>query len=165
MGIKRRFDYIQTDRFEASSALSIGYPFGCTNLNLGEDGAPAMTLKYVEANSGTLTGATDTIDVAIPAGALLISVSLRNDVAIVDSAGDDTYTAAFSGGSSIAINGGTAIAAAVNTKVNEFIDINAATGITTDTTQITLTPNGGNFSAGQVTARVVYAVVNALTSV
>ena len=165
MGIKRRFDYIQAERFEASANLSIGYEFGCTALNLGADGAPAMTLKYVEANSGTLTGATDTIDVAIPSGALLVSVALRNDVAVVDSAGNDTYTAAFSGGSTIAINGGSAIAAAKNTKVSEFIDVNAATAITSNTTQITLTPNGGNFSAGQVTARVVYAVVNALASV
>lgn len=165
MGIIRKFDYASVERLKATDALSIGNEFGCTFLNLGEDGAPAISIKYVEANSGTLTGATDTIALAIPAGALLISVSLRNDVAVVDSAGNDTYTAAFSGGSTIAINGGSAIAAAANTKVNEFIDANAAKAITTDVTNITLTPNGGVFSAGQVTARVVYAVVNALASV
>ena len=42
MGIKRRFDYISADRFVSEI------------VNVGEALSPAMSLKYVEANSGTL---------------------------------------------------------------------------------------------------------------
>lgn len=121
---------------------------------------PFMEIKSVDANSGALSGATGTITVDIPAGALLIGVTLNNDVATVDDAGDDTYTAAFSGGSSISIGAG--IAATINTKTKTFIDANSATAITSDVTQITLTPNGGNFTAGDIRAVVVYAVMKDL---
>ena len=109
-----------------------------------------------DEKSGTLTGATDKIEVDIPSGSIILGISLNNESAVTDSAGDDTYTAAFSGGLSVAINGGAAIAAAQNTKVKQMFDQNAASMLTAGETDITLTPNGGDFTAGNVRAIVKY---------
>jgi len=122
-----------------------------------------LELDTVSASSGTLTGATDTIEVNIPANSKIVACQLRVDVAVVDDAGDDTWSAAYSGGSTQAISSGSA--AAKNTKVNTFFDENAATAITASETDITLTPNGGNFTAGEITAVVYYYKMTSLSSV
>lgn len=116
----------------------------------------SFEMNHINATSGALTGATDKIEVDIPTGALIVGISLNNEVAVTDDAGDDTYTAAFSGGLAVSINGGAAIAAAQNTKTKELFDVNAAAMLTSGETDITLTPNGGNFSAGEVRAIVWY---------
>lgn len=119
----------------------------------------------VAATSGTLSGTSGTITLNIPSGAILVGYTINNDQAITDDDGDDTYTAAFSGGSTIAINGGSAIAAAQNTKTKAFINVNAASAITNNTTDITLTPNGTNFTAGEVRAVVFYMTLSDLPDI
>jgi hypothetical protein len=121
-----------------------------------------MTIQTSTASSGTLTGATDTIEVNIPSGAVILACQLRVDVAVTDSAGDDTWSAAYSGGATQSIVAGAA--AAQNTKVNKFFDANAATAIASSEVDITLTPNGGNFTAGEITAVAYYFELTALAN-
>lgn len=125
------------------------------------EGTGSLVLQSVTASSGELTGATDTIEVDIPAGALLHSCQLRVDVAVTN-AGNDTWAAAYSGGSTAEIQaaGG---AAAKNTKVNTFFDAFAATAITSGETDITLTPQGADFTGGEITAVCYYYTLTALT--
>ncbi|MCK9327019.1 MAG: hypothetical protein M0P69_16120 [Bacteroidales bacterium] len=120
----------------------------------------AFEILFAEATTGTLAGATDDIPVAVPEGAWILGVSMNNDLATVDTTGDDTYTAAWSGGLASDINGGAPIAAAKNTKVTQM----GPMGITGGVTNITLTPNAGEFSAGDVRAVVVYAIMKDLAS-
>lgn len=119
-----------------------------------------LVLQSATASSGTLTGATDKIEVNIPSGAYIVACHLRVDVAVVND-GDNTWAAAYSGGATAAIQaaGG---AAAKNTKVNTFFDVNAATAITSAETDITLTPQIANFTAGEITAVVYYYTLTAL---
>jgi len=116
--------------------------------------AGIMTLHTVTASSGALTGATDKIEVDIPSGALLIACQLNVDVAVTN-AGDNTWAAAYSGGSTAEI-AAAATAATKNTKINAFHDANAATAITSGETDITLTPQGADFTAGEITAVCYY---------
>lgn len=110
---------------------------------------------FVEAASGALAGATGTITLAIPAGAFIRGVQLRVDTLIE---GATAWTAAFSGGNTATICTGQAVDK--NTKVNSL-----SGGLTTNTTQITLTQEGGNFTAGAVTAIAYYDTLVALASV
>jgi len=116
--------------------------------------AGLMTLLTATASSGALTGATDKIEVDIPSGALLHSCQLNVDVAVTND-GDNTWAAAYSGGSTAEI-AAAATAATKNTKVNTFHDDNAATAITSGETDITLTPQGADFTAGDITAVCYY---------
>jgi len=125
------------------------------------EGSGALSLLTTYATSGTLTGATDTIDVGIPSGALLHSCSLRV-VTAVTNAGDNTWGASLSGGSTGTIIAGGSGAAAKNTKVNTFFDANAYTLIASGTTQITLTPQGANFTAGEIDAVCYYHTLTSL---
>lgn len=100
--------------------------------------------------SATLSGTSVVLPLGIPTGAMLIATQFRVDADVSDDDGDDTWSGAYSGGSTQTIC--TGAAAAKNTKVNKLFDPNAATPITTDTTNITLTPNGTNFTGGQITA-------------
>jgi len=124
------------------------------------EGSGLMSLKTFTASSGALIGATDKIEVNIPTGAIIVATQLRVDVAVTN-AGDNTWAAAFSGGSTAAIQaaGG---AAAKNTKVNTFFDANGATAIAASETDITLTPQGADFTAGEITAVVYYYTLTAL---
>lgn len=124
--------------------------------NLSWNAATGGGLYYGVANqtSGALTGATDTIDVNLSSGAVVLACQLIVTTAITDSAGDDTWSAAYSGGSTQTIC--TGAAAAKNTKIDKMFDPFAATPILSGTTQITLTPNGGNFTAGEIRAVVYY---------
>lgn len=117
-------------------------------------------LQIAEAESGTLTGATDKINTNIPSGSQIIGITMNNEVVVSDDAGDDTYTAALSNvaGGSLNINGGAAIAAAADTKTKELFSLATST-LTTGESDITLTPNGGDFSGGNVRARVWYMKV------
>ncbi len=125
------------------------------------EGSGALTLHTTTASSGTLTGATDTIEVNIPANALLHSCQLRVDVAVTND-GDNTWSAAYSGGATQEI-AAAATAAAKNTKVNTFFDAKAATAITSGETDITLTPQAADFTAGEITAVCYYYTLTALT--
>jgi hypothetical protein len=108
-----------------------------------------LSLKSVDAKSGTLSGATGTITLDIPAYCLIVGVTMNVETAIT-AGGDGTWSAAFSGGSTSSIV--TGAQPAQNTKVRKVLG-----GEATDaTTQIALTPNAGSFSAGEVRAVVYY---------
>lgn len=117
-----------------------------------------VDVKSVTGTSEVLSGTTGTIVLDIPVGSWIIGYSMNNDVAISDDDGDGTYTAAFTGGLTKDINGGTAIAADKNVKVTEVGNI----GVTTDDLSVTLTPNGTTFTGGQVTITVVYMTIDEL---
>ncbi len=51
-----------------------------------------------------------------------------------------------------------------NTKVNTMFDANGATAITSGETDITLTPQGADFTAGEITAVVYYYTLTTLDS-
>lgn len=103
------------------------------------------------------TGGTAVSSLDIPGGAMIFAAQIINKTDIADDDGNDTYTAAFSGGSTADINGGSAIAKDQNTKVSEVFNIK-----TTDVTNITLTPNGTNFTSGEVRLDVLYGTVKDL---
>lgn len=148
------------------SGVTNGYISGCnatgSTANLVNDATrelsqfDEMSLKYSEKSSGTLTGATDKIEVNIPAGALILGISMNVEETVVDDAGDDTWSAAFSGGNTVAIASGAS--PTQNTKITKMFDYGtgAATMVTSAETDITLTPNGGNFTAGNIKAKVWY---------
>ena len=119
-----------------------------------------LVLNTTTATSGALTGATDKIEVDIPSGALLVACSLNVDVAVTN-AGDNTWAAAYSGGATAEICAA-ATAAAKNTKCNAFFDANAATAIASAETDITLTPQGADFTAGDIRAVCYYYTLTSL---
>lgn len=119
-----------------------------------------VNFKAAVGTSGVLAGASGAIPLSIPVGAWIVGVTMNNDAAITDDDGNDTYTAAFAGGLVANINGGNAIAAAKNTKVKQ---IHGCTfGVTTDAVSIALTPNGTNFTGGEVSVTVVYLTIEEL---
>lgn len=107
--------------------------------------------KIYEASSGTLTGATDTIELAIPSGWRILQCQLHVKTAVTDDAGDDTWSSELNdGGIEETISAGSA--AAQNTNVNHWADADTWGTLTDAETDILLTPNGGNFSAGEIEA-------------
>ena len=118
-----------------------------------------VEIKSVTADSGELSGATGTIDLQIPENSWIIGYSINNEAAITDDDGDDTYTAAFTGGITGQINGGDEIEAAQNTKIKSMGGIGISEG---PVVTISLTPNGTNFTGGKVKATVVYMAINDL---
>jgi len=134
---------------------------GMIKLNGGMRVYNLVDMKSTSGTSGVLDGATGTITLNVPVGAWVIGYTMNNDAAIVDDDGDDTYTAAFSGGLVAQINSGDAIAAAKNTKIATM----GGMGITSAPLSVTLTPNGTNFTGGEVSITVVYMTINVLPDV
>ncbi len=112
-----------------------------------------------EVHTLTLGASSVTTTITIPTGAMLLGVSFNVNTAVVDDAGDDTWSAAFSGGSTATL--ATAAAAAVDTKVNTLIVPEIASGAT----EITFTPQGGNFSAGIIEIVAYYKSLTSLGDV
>jgi parallel beta-helix repeat protein len=114
----------------------------------------------VEATADIEADASTTITLGIPANAKLLGAQLRVDTAL---AALETWDAAFSGGSTTAI--ASAQAVAQNTKVTTMYNTNGATDITSNTTNIAITKNGGgNFTAqGTIRAIVHYEVMAAMS--
>lgn len=112
-----------------------------------------------ETHTLSLAATSVTTTLAIPAGARLIGASFNVDTAVTDDAGDDTWSAAFSGGASGIL--ATAAAPAQDTKVDTL----TIAEITTATTEITFTPNGGNFTAGVIEVVVYYETLTSLANV
>ena len=109
--------------------------------------------KVYSATSGTLTGATDKIELNIPTGWIVKACQLHVKTAVVDDAGDDTWSSELNDGAQEeVISAGSA--AAQNTNVNHFGHGDAGYGgtLTDAETDILLTPNAGNFSAGEIEA-------------
>ncbi len=112
--------------------------------NAAEGNVGKFTLASFEETHTLGAGSTsDTTTLSIPAGARLESCSLNVDTAVTDSAGDDTWGAAF-------VTGSTTTVAAVGTSPaqNTKVSLLFADEITTDVTQIRVTAQGGNFTGG-----------------
>lgn len=108
----------------------------------------------------TLSGASGTITLSIPTNAKLDSVQLRVDTAITSGDGAATWNAAFVTGCATTITTGQAFTK--NTKVNFIYDASVASPITTDTTNIIITPDAHTFSGGVVRAIAYYLVNTAM---
>lgn len=135
---------------------------GMIKLNGGLRVHDLVEIKSVTADSDVLSGETGTIELTIPIGAWVIGYSLNNEIDITDDDGDGKYTAEFTGGITAEINGGEEIEATQNTKVKTMGDI----GINeSPVVEITLTPNGTNFTGGKVKATVVYMTIDELPDV
>ena len=118
-------------------------------------GTGGMELYMAEA-IGTATAAkTFSIAVNIPTNCLILGTQLRVETALTTSDGGTTWSAAFATGSTAAC--ATNALFAQNTKVNTFFNYNAATGITTGTTTITVTADSNKtFQAGGIVRAIVY---------
>ncbi len=103
-----------------------------------------------------LSGATTDTTINIPSGARLLGASFCVNTAVTDDAGDDTWSAAYTGGSTTSLASGAA--AAQNTKV----DTQVADEIASAQTNIRFTPNGGNFSAGVIEVVAYYEDLTSL---
>ncbi len=128
--------------------------------NTAEGGTAQLVLKTAhETHTLSLSTTSVTTTLAIPSGARLLGASFNVNTAVTDDGGDDTWSAAFSGGSTTAL--ATAEAAAQDTKVDTQIVDELATA----TTEITFTPHGGSFSTGIIEIVVYYEVLTSLANV
>lgn len=107
----------------------------------------------------TLSGASTDSTINIPAGAVLLGVSFNVNTAVTDDGGDDTWSAAFTGGSSTSLASGAA--AAQNTKVDTLVVPEVASA----QTNVRFTPNGGNFTAGVIEIVAYYYNLTSLDDV
>lgn len=113
-----------------------------------------------ETHTLTLGASSVTTTITIPIGSRLSGVSFNVNTAVTDDAGDDTWDAAFSGGSTTPLI--TGAAPALDTKVDVLIVDEITTG---SVTEITFTPNGGNFTAGVIEIVVYYEALTSLANV
>ena len=105
--------------------------------------------QYFARGTADGTGGFD-IEVDIPSGAIVLLSQTRVDVLL---AGDlATWSAAFIDGSTASL--GTGLALTQNTKTNTWFDANGATAILSAETDVRVTPNTGNITAGSVSAYV-----------
>jgi len=119
--------------------------------NLAEGATACITRKCVR-ELVTLTGATKVTSLAIPVGALLIGAQFCVNTTITDTTGNDTWGASFSGGSTTAL-----VPAGCNPAQNVKRNYLLVPEVTaTNPTEITFTPNAGEFSAGVVEVLVYY---------
>jgi hypothetical protein len=116
------------------------------------EGGTAQLVRKVAREVVTLTGATSVTTFDIPIGAVLLAASFVVNVKVSDDTADpDTWSAAFSGGSTTALV--SAAAAAKDTIVNKLVvPILSATNVT----NVTFTPQGGSFDGGEIEVVVYY---------
>ena len=124
-----------------------------------EGGIAALNVQVGrEVHTLAAAGTSDTT-INIPTGAMLLGTSFNVNTAVVDDAGDDTWSAAYVGGDATAL--GSAEAAAQDTKVDTMI----APAIASGQTNIRFTANGGNFSSGVIEVITYYFDLTSLASV
>lgn len=138
--------------------LQVDDAIAISNDTEGSTGRMTMRTTH-ETHTLTLGASSVTTTITIPSGALLYAVSFNVDTAVADDGGDDTWSAAFSGGSTTTL--ATDEAAAQNIKVDTMIVPELASG----TTEITFTPNGGNFTAGVIEIIAYYIDLTSLANV
>jgi hypothetical protein len=112
---------------------------------------------YTMAALGTATAANSfVITLSIPTGAKLIGANLRVDTALTSSDGGTTWSAAWSGGATQAIGAGGYLFAK-DTVTSAFFNVNAATDIASNTTNITVTADSAKtFIAGGTVRAIAY---------
>ncbi len=138
----------------------IGDDTGATSIKFCESSLTNEGELWMTPYTGTatLTGASTTISFDFTGK--IIGSSYRVDVAVTDDGGDDTWSAAYSGGNTTSIVSGAA--AAKNTRASVLFDVNAASNLAPTATGVTFTPNGGNFTAGEITVVVYFWSLNKL---
>lgn len=102
-----------------------------------------LDLKRVYATTGTLSGASGTVAFAVPEGAVVRGVALKVKTALTSGDGGTTWDAALSGGASDAIGSG--LAFTKNTEAKRLLWSETASA-----TNVTVTPDAGTFSGGEV---------------
>ncbi len=147
---------IEGSNFDIDGGTIDGVSISSTSLKVVS--SSALTLggfvnNYSEATA-TLTGATTTIEVNIPAISRITGVQLRVDTEITSISGT-TWSASFSGGSTSAICSGQAFTK--NTKVNSLVN-----DIITSEADIVITPDTDGFTAGVIRAVVYYTNFTAM---
>ena len=151
---------------KASGSVGIGTTDPSVKLHVDDaiaisndtEGSTARITIQSTSEVVTLTGATTDTTINIPSGAILLGASFNVDTAVVDSAGDDTWSAAYVTGSTTAL--ATGAAATLNTKVNTTIVPEKASA----QTNIRFTPNAGNFSSGAVQVVAYYWALTGLAN-
>ncbi len=102
------------------------------------------------ATSGTLTGATDKIELNIPTGKYILMCQLHVKVAVTND-GDNTWSSELNDTAQVeVISAGSA--AAKNTNINHRADADTAWTLTDAETDIVLTPQGADFTGGEIEA-------------
>ena len=105
-----------------------------------------MFLAALWHETHTLAASTTSVtSLGIATGDLILGVQFNVNTAVTNG-GDDTWTAALSGGDTTNVTPLGAAAAALNTKINTPITPVRVTA----TTEVTFTPNGGSFTAGVI---------------
>jgi len=145
------------------SLTVVGAEIGTSGIglaNVTEGGTARLTRKTTHENHTLAAASTsDTTTISIPSGARLLAVSFNVNTAVVDDAGDDTWSAAFITGSTTTL--ATAAAAAQNTKIDKMLPDEISTGVC----QIRFTANAGNFSAGVIEIVAYYEELTSLANV
>jgi hypothetical protein len=121
--------------------------------------AQAVTLQQATVQSGAMSGASLTLTNLIPAGSLVIGVTVHPTTAITSGDGATTYTV---GDGTTADRWGTGIAFAADVTLADAVT--ATPAIYPAATSVVLTATGGTFDAGVVRATVHYLTVTAATS-
>lgn len=135
-----------------AGALSIG--------NVTEGKTASINIQTAhETHTLTLGASSVTTGLDIPTTALVLGAAFCVNTTVADSTGDDTWSAAFSGGDASAIVA--AAAAAQNTKVHSTV----VPALTNAETEITFTPQGGNFTAGIIEVVAYYIDLTDLANV
>jgi hypothetical protein len=139
---------------ESADSFVVNKPVAIAN---ADEGGTARLTRHSVCEAVTLSGATSVTTVDIPSGAVLLGASFAVNTAVSDTTADpDTWSAAFSGGSTTAL--ASAAAAAVDTKVNKLI----VPEVASNTTNITFTPQGGEFDGGVIEVVVYYEALTSL---
>ncbi len=144
-------------RVGGDGAFHFGASTALTNTAEGNTGAITQKTTRQVVAMGTGSTAVST-SISVPSGARLIAVALNVDVAIV-TAGDNTWGAAFSTGSTTTI-ASAGRAATQNTKISLMLGDEVTSGVA----EITFTPNGATFTSGNIEAVVWYEEITALAN-
>jgi len=124
---------------------------------VGTDATGKLDIKIArEVHTLTLSTTSVTTTLQIPVGAMLLGCSMNVDTAVTND-GDNTWTAAFSTGSTTSIEA--AGAAAKNSKTDTLIVPEITT---TGACEITFTPQSGSFTAGVIEVQVYYMDLTSL---
>jgi len=115
-----------------------------------------------DADSGVLSGASVVLDFGVNSDEIILAVQLQVIVAVT-TGGANLWNAAYSGG--ITQNIVTGAAASKNTNIAVFFDANANTAIAPSEVNVTLTPDSGTFTGGQILGIVWYQYMADFTNV
>ena len=107
--------------------------------------------RVYSATSGTLTGATDKIELNIPTVYRILQCQLHVKTEVADNDGDDTWSSELNDTAQVeVISAGSA--KTQNTNVNHWAVADTWGTLTDAETDILLTPNGSLFTAGEIEA-------------